>query len=261
MTGITGPGAAATSGSMRIDVALVPAEARRWTAGVCIVVDELRASSTVVTLLDRGCAAVLPAASLAEARRLGRAHGALTAGEYNVVRPPGFDLGNSPTEIAREDLVGRTVALSTRNGTAVIRALPEDTEVLIGCLLNATACARTALARARADGGVIGIVCAGRLGGFALDDAVAAGCLVERLIACAGPEGAMLELSDGAKAARRIWHTSSDVVAALRDSTSGQMVVRYGPEEDVAFCARVDVSETVPVLMRTEPQRIERSMA
>jgi len=246
---------------MRIDVALVPGEARAWNARVCIVVDALRASSTVVTLLDRGCTAVLPAASLAEARRLGRAHGALTAGERNVVRPPGFDLGNSPWEIAREDLAGRTVALSTRNGTAVLRSLPSDADVLIGCLLNATACARAALARARADSGAVGIVCAGRFGGFALDDAVAAGCLVERLIECAGPEVGTLELSDGARAARRIWHTSTDVVAALRESTSGHMVLRYGPVEDVAFCARVDASETVPVLIRTEPQRIERSMA
>ncbi len=246
---------------MRIDVALVPSEARRWTATACIVVDELRASSTVVTLLDQGCAAVLPAGSLAEARRLGRAHGALLAGERDVVRPPGFDLGNSPTEIVREDLDGRTVALSTRNGTAVLRALPSNAEVFFGCLLNATACARTALARARADGGAVGIVCAGRLGGFALDDAVAAGCLVERLIAFAGPEAATLELSDGARAARRIWQTSTDVLAALRESTSGRMVLRHGPAEDLAFCARVDTTETVPILVRAEPQRIERFMA
>ncbi len=246
---------------MRIDVALVPGEARRWTGRVCVIVDELRASSTVVTLLDHGCRAILPAASLAEARRLGRAHGALTAGERNVVRAPGFDLGNSPTEIARADLDGRTVALSTRNGTAVLRSLPADADVLVGCLLNAAACARAAIARARANGGSIGIVCAGRLGGFALDDALAAGCLVERLLENAGPADEPIELSDGALAARRIWQGDSDVVAALRETTSGRMVAWHGPEEDLAFCARVDASGVVPVLVRGVPPTIERLTA
>lgn len=246
---------------MRIDVALVPAEAHRWTGTVCIVVDELRASSTIVTLLDRGCRAVLPAASLAEARRLGRAHGALLAGERNVVRVPGFDLGNSPTEIAAADVGGRAVAMSTRNGTAAIRALPGDADVLVGCLLNATACARAAVARARAVRAAIGIVCAGRLGGFALDDAVAAGCIVERVLEATLAEDGPPTMSDGARGALQLWRTSPDVEAALRNTTSGGLVARLGPDEDLVFCARVDASEVVPVLVRGVPHVIERLSA
>lgn len=126
---------------MRIDVALEPAEARRWNRHVCIVLDQLRASSMVVTLLEHGAGAVVPAASLAEARRLARAlgPGTLLAGERNVVRPPGFDYGNAPSELAGHDLGGRVVVHSSRNGTGVLRSLPADTTVFVGCLLNRTA--------------------------------------------------------------------------------------------------------------------------
>jgi 2-phosphosulfolactate phosphatase len=148
---------------MRIDVALVPAETRRWRRTVCVLLDELRASSTIVRILERGARAVIPAASLADARRLARAEGAVLAGEHRVVRASGFDLGNSPAEVlATDGLAGRTVVLSTRNGTAVLRALAPDDPILVGCLLNATAVARAALELAREQRADVGIVCVGR---------------------------------------------------------------------------------------------------
>lgn len=81
---------------MKIDVALVPDEAQRWRERVCIVVDVLRASSSIVTLFDRGCRTVIPVGSVAEARRLARQHGYMLVGERNGLAPPGFDFGNSP---------------------------------------------------------------------------------------------------------------------------------------------------------------------
>ncbi len=167
-----------------------PCAGRSETRGatVHVVLDELRASSTIVRLLDRGATAVIPAASLAEARRIARGLGsaAVLVGEHHVVRAPGFDFGNSPAEVARADLAGRTAVLSTRNGTAVLRSLPPDATILVGCLLNASAVARAALALARAQGADVGIVCAGRVGAFAIDDAIAAGAIVTGLLAAAG---------------------------------------------------------------------------
>jgi 2-phosphosulfolactate phosphatase len=245
-------------GFVRVDVALVPDAARRWRDVVCIVVDELRASSTIVTLLERGAGAVVPAANVAEARRLAAGNGHVLAGERNVVRPPGFDFGNSPTEIDGADLRGHDVVLSTRNGTAVLRGLRGDPAVVIGCLLNASACARSALALARASGASIGIVCAGRLGGFAIDDALAAGYLVDRLLALAGDS---VELSESAAAARRLWQTTPDIAAAFRSSISGQLLSQHELEADIAFCLATDTSEVVPVLVRGVPMRLEPLMA
>lgn len=262
---------------MRIDVALVPAEARRWTDAVCVLLDELRASSTIVRLLERGATAVVPAASLAEARRLARASGSVLAGEHRVVRAPGFDYGNSPAEVAVADVAGRTVVLSTRNGTAVLRALPADATVLIGCLLNATAVAETTLALARERGADVGIVCAGRRGAFAIDDAIAAGAILERLLAAAGLDNADLPtvdgfidrrasgppaatgaaaLTDAALAALQLWRSTPDVAAAFRASWSGHLLAGVGLLADVEASLPVDAVPIVPIVEPGSPPRI-----
>jgi 2-phosphosulfolactate phosphatase len=253
---------------MRIDVALVPAEARRWTNTVCVLLDELRASSTIVRILERGAAAVIPAASLAEARRIARADGFILAGEHRVVRAPGFDYGNSPAEVVVADLTGRTVVLSTRNGTAVLRGLRADAPILVGCLLNATAVARAALAVARERASDVGIVCAGRRGAFALEDAVAAGAILERLLAAAGLDDAALPtvdghvvpraprppapgvagLTDAARAALQLWRSTSDVEASFRSSWSGVILTSAGLPGDLAASLPVDATSVVPLL-------------
>jgi 2-phosphosulfolactate phosphatase len=262
---------------MRVDVALVPGEARRWGSTVVVLVDELRASSTIVRLLERGASAVIPAASLAEARRLARAEGALLAGEHHVVRAPGFDLGNSPAEVAAVDgIAGRPVVLATRNGTAVLRGLPAAAQVLVGCLLNATAVAGMALATARQVGADVGIVCAGRRGAFAIDDAIAAGCILERLLAAAGvadhavsvvdghldhrappPPGPLAPaLTDAALAALQLWRSTPDLAAALHASWSGHLLASVGMEADVTASLPVDASAIVPLVADGEPPRI-----
>jgi 2-phosphosulfolactate phosphatase len=262
---------------MRIDVALVPAEARRWPASVCILLDELRASSTIVALLERGVEAVVPAASLAEARRIARGlgQGALLVGEHQVVRAPGFDLGNSPAEALASEVTGRTAILSTRNGTAVLRALPAGTPLLVGCLLNATAVAGAAYGRALHAGLDLGIVCAGRRGAFALDDAIAAGCLLERVLAAAGVADADLATADGrlepgtprepagtvvltdaARAALQLWRSTPDLAAAFRTSWSGYLLAGHDLLVDLDASLPLDASAVVPELVPGDPPRI-----
>jgi 2-phosphosulfolactate phosphatase len=265
---------------MRVDVALVPAEARRWPASACILLDELRASSTIVALLERGATAVVPAGSLADARRLARriGPGALLAGEHHVVRAPGFDVGNSPAEVLASDVAGRTAILSTRNGTAVLRALPPGTPLFVGCLLNATAVARAAFARAREDGLDLGIVCAGRRGAFALDDAIAAGCLLERVLAAAGVDDGDLDTADGrlelgvprepagsivltdaARAALQLWRSTPDLAATFRVSWSGYLLAGHDLLADLEASLPLDASAAVPELVPGDPPRIVAS--
>ncbi len=262
---------------MRIDVALVPAEAKRWSRTVLIVIDELRASSMIVALLEAGADAVVPAASLAEARRLARAIGpaAILAGEHHVVRAPGFDIGNSPAAARRAGLRGRTAVLSSRNGTGVLRSLPGDVTVFVGCLLNATAVARAAYGEARATGADLGIVCAGRRGAFAIDDAIAAGCLLERVLAEAGVDDRDLPTADGrldplaarepadtivvtdaARAALQLWRGTPDIVAAFEASFSGHMLAGAGLLEDIGASLPVDATSIVPVMVGGPPPRI-----
>jgi 2-phosphosulfolactate phosphatase len=243
---------------MEIDTALVPAVARTWSNTVCIVVDELRASSTITTILDGGCSRLYVTAGLASARRLGRAHDGLLAGERGGVAPRGFDFDNSPALLARAGLGGRVVVLSTSNGTRVLGWVRRAPATLVGCLLNARACAEAAIELAVELRARIGIVCAGTLGVFALDDAVTAGVITERIVESASARGLALTLTEPTVAAVRLRASYPDLTAPLRESVAGHLLAAVGASEDVAFCARIDISRTVPILRPGPDLVVER---
>jgi 2-phosphosulfolactate phosphatase len=241
-----------------VDVALVPSQARRWRRTVCVVIDELRASSTITTLLDLGCTDLVLTASLAEARRLGRERGSFLAGERHGVTPRGFDANNSPAELRRADLRGRGVVLCTSNGTVVLDRLRQMPATLVGCLLNATACAEAAVGLAESLGADIGLVCAGMLGRFALDDAYAAGAIVERIVQIAAKRGTAVRLRDPARAVVHVRSSYPDAMAAFSVAETGHLVLEIGAEADLELCARVDSSRAVPILRAGHPLRIDR---
>jgi 2-phosphosulfolactate phosphatase len=241
-----------------IDVALVPAVARTWSDTVCIVIDELRASSTITTILDGGCSRLYVTAGLAAARRLARMHDGLLAGERGGSAPRGFDYDNSPAELARADLRDRVVVLSTSNGTKVLGWVKHAPATLVGCLLNARACARVAVELAASMNARVGVVCAGTLGEFALDDAVAAGVMVERILEAADRQGAVGNLSEAAVATVQLRSSYDNLVGPLQGSVAGRLLARLGAYEDVPFCARVDVSTTVPILCPGSELIVER---
>ena len=129
--------------------------------------------------------------------------------------------------------------------------------VLVGSLLNARACAAAALELA---GGLdlgVGIVCAGQQGRVALDDAVAAGVIVARLVELAQEGGVGCALSDAAQAARALVTAYPDPLVPLRASWSGRLLHALGADEDVEWCARLDASRSVPVLRSGPTMRIE----
>lgn len=135
-----------------VDVLLTPAELTgEQVIGpetVAIVVDVIRATTTLAVMCDRGCARVLVAGDISAARACAAQHAAggyLLAGEVGGVRPPGFDFGNSPVELSAADLAGRTLVFSTTNGTRAIRACAGARAILAGSLRNADAVCRAAL--------------------------------------------------------------------------------------------------------------------
>jgi 2-phosphosulfolactate phosphatase len=242
--------------TIRVDVALVPREAGAWRDAVAVVVDALRASTTIVTALEHGARAVIPIAGVEEARRAAAELGALLAGEIDGIRPPGFELNNSPSELAATSLTGRVVVLRTSNGTNVLAGLRGARRVLIGSLPNATAVCTAAVKLARADG-LIGIVCAGRNGRFVLDDALVAGVLVRTLERLAAAIGEPVVLADGALAARALAPDGVDIAAGVRASASGRRVIELGMLDDLDRCLRHDVSHLVPVLVDDASPRLE----
>jgi 2-phosphosulfolactate phosphatase len=217
---------------MRVQVAFTPADAAGAPVG--IVVDVLRATSTIAQALASGYERVYCTGEIDEARALRERLGeGLLGGERSAVKIEGFDVGASP----REFLGGpraRTVVFSTTNGTrAIVETAARSQEVLLGSLLNLEAVS----AAARELGEDVTVVCAGFQGQFALDDAYCAGRIVQLLRG---------EPSDSAKAAEAIARAWPDPHEALLART-------YGPpglEKDIAFCAQVGILDVVPRLSR-----------
>jgi 2-phosphosulfolactate phosphatase len=233
---------------MRLDVALLPTHAHNPASSVCIVVDVLRASSSIVTLLDRGCPRIVVARDIEEARRL---HASLPehllCGEAGGIPPDGFAYGNSPSEFARLDLTGRSVILATSNGTRTLAALKAAPAVLVGSLLNRTAVARAALAIAAERSLDVTIVCAAANGGtkFVLEDALGAGAIVDAALTIA-PD---IRLLHAARFARDAFLTArSHLPQTMASADHAADLVAAGLGEDVAYCARLDVTSTAPML-------------
>lgn len=229
---------------MHIDALFLPIEldARPRPERAAVVVDVIRATSTIVTAFQRGVRSVLPVAGTDEARRARvAAPGALLAGERGGQRLPGFDLGNSPREFTREVVEGRDVVLTTSNGTKTLRAVGEGRAVAIGAFLNRSAVGAWLLAR-RQDALV---VCSGYEGIFSMEDAVCAGAVVDR----AADDARAVTLGDGARACRALWKRyGSDVPALLRTTGWGRHIVGIGLGADLDVCAQIDVTEVVPVM-------------
>ena len=216
---------------MRVHVAFTPSEAA--SAPIGVVVDVLRATSTIAQALACGWPRVLCAPGIDEARAVREHLGeGLLGGERNAQRIEGFDVGASPREFAHGGDV--PLIFSTTNGTrAILTAAASCDRVLLGSLLNLDAVA----AAARGSGEDVAIVCAGFQGTFALDDAYCAGRIVELVGG---------DRSDAAKAAEL-------VARAFPTAYEGLTARTYGPpglDDDIRFCARENVLEVVPRFAR-----------
>ena len=214
---------------MKVHVAFIPDEAASAPTG--IVVDVIRATSTIAQALSSGYRRVLCVAEIEQARALrAELSDSVVGGERDAVRIDGFDVGASPREFLEPR--AETLILSTTNGTrTIVTAAERCDEVLIGSLLNLAAVVRAATER----GEDVAVICAGYKGAFAFDDAYCAGRLVQAL------EG---ERTDAAVAAALL-------ADAFPDPLDGINARTYGPpglEEDIAFCARESVLEVVPRL-------------
>jgi 2-phosphosulfolactate phosphatase len=219
-----------------VDVCFTPQEVR--PAEVAVVVDVLRATSTIVQALAVGYPRVVCCRSVATAREL-RAPGRVLAGESACVRVPDFELGNSPAAVADAGRRGEELVLATTNGSpAVVTASRAADRVMVGSLLNL----RAVLAALPIDACVT-IVCSGTDGRPALEDVYVAG----RLVAALGGVP-----SDAARVAERVASGYGTPLEPLAASEDAAQLRATGQERDIAWCARESVLEVVPEVWSTE---------
>jgi 2-phosphosulfolactate phosphatase len=222
---------------VRVHIAFTPGE--QTPAPVGIVVDVLRATSTITQALASGYRRVLCCAEIDEARELAASEGpARLAGERRLEHIDGFDFGNSPREVAGEPAVD-TLILTTTNGTRLlVDAAARFERVYVGSLLNLGAVA----AAARETGEDVAVLCAGVLGQLTLDDAYCAGRIAETL----GGKPA-----DSAMLGIHLARSFGSAMEGLGASWSAGDLRRHGMDADIEWCARESLLDVAPQFVRT----------
>ena len=227
---------------MKIDVHFEPAAPLPDLTGrTVVVIDVLRATSSVVEALVNGAQGVYPASSTEEAIKLASSLGredTILCGESRGLKIEGFDLGNSPREFSAETVMGKRLVMSTTNGTRTFFLVEDAVRVLVCSFMNLSAVAAVAI---EADSLII--VCAGMEGLFSLDDAVCAGALVQRIRAAADVD---VELNDAAMGAVEMALTFRVNAHFLASTSTGQRLIEIGLREDLELCAEIDRYSVVP---------------
>ncbi|MHA1605983.1 MAG: 2-phosphosulfolactate phosphatase [Candidatus Freyarchaeota archaeon] len=201
---------------------------------IVIVVDTLRASTTVTTALENGAERVIPVRTVKNAKKLFQSlvskhprEKVVLAGERRGLRIPGFDLGNSPLEFTRSVVEGKIVILTTTNFTKVVSSALKAPFIMAGCLRNAMAAASLAMREAAKQGRNVTIVHSGRKGFFTPEDYITAVVIKNFMEGRREPEG---------------------FERCVFNSPSAKYLASIGLGEDVKYCAQLNQSKTVPVI-------------
>jgi 2-phosphosulfolactate phosphatase len=233
---------------MRIDIlfspsGLTPPEVQGRSV---FVIDILRATTSMCAAVSRGAKAIIPVASTEEALRLAQTIGSadvLLAGEKDCVRIPGFHLGNSPLEMTEPAVRGKTIIVTTSNGTKALLACQGAGAVYPTAAANLSTAAEKAREALQSDRHIL-VVCAGRDGAFSLDDAYCAGRLTAAIL---GDHKPRRGLNDAAIACLDLVRRYGDNwERALTYSRAGRELIKLGFREDVREAARMDAYPVLP---------------
>lgn len=205
-----------------------------------VVIDVLRATTTICHALAAGATDVVPCLEIDDARQKAREVGpsAVLGGERRGVRIDGFDLGNSPTEYTPASVGGRTVVFTTTNGTKAMLRAREAANILLGAFVNLSAIVEAICEHDRVD-----LLCAGTFGRVTAEDALFAGAVVERV-------GMMDELNDQARLVLDAWRmtvvSETPLAAVLRECQGGRNLIAEGFDADIDTAAKIDALQIVP---------------
>ena len=227
-------------GGRGVDVCLSPALISLFDVEkyVVVIIDIFRATSSICYGIDNGAEAIIPVAEVEECLAYQEKHpDYLLAAERNGQVVSGFDFGNSPFSYTKEKVAGKTVVLTTTNGTHALHLSRKAKKVIIGSFLNLTAVCNW-LNKQQED---ILLVCAGWKNNFNLEDTVFAGAVVDQLKTFV-PDDAAIAANDLYQIAR------NNIPAYLAKTSHSERLKKLGIEKDIAFCLQVDITSAIPVL-------------
>jgi len=231
---------------MKINVLVSPSavDEQYFNNKTAVVIDVLRATTTIVTALENGAKEIIPVHSIEFAMKVsGSMFGGQTliCGERNTKKIDGFNLGNSPLEYTAENIAGKSIILYTTNGSKAVVKTKYATSTLISSFLNVRSVAECLVGQNES---AIEIVCSGSNNLFCIEDMVCAGMIVREIVKLQYE----VILTDGATAAVDLSGLAmDDIYTMLINSDHGKTLLENGFEKDVRYCSRLNVSTIVPV--------------
>jgi 2-phosphosulfolactate phosphatase len=229
---------------MKINVLFSPVSADElyFTGKTSVVIDALRATTTIITALENGAKEIIPVGTVEFAVKVsGGMFGwqTLLGGERNTKKIEGFALGNSPLEYSADIVSGKTVVLYTTNGTKAITKAKFSSRLFICAFSNISALAKH-LALLNQD---LEIICSGRSNNFSMEDSVCAGKLISEIEKLNNE----IILSDSARASQALNKSfGKSILKMLKDTEHGKILAENGFEEDITFCSKLNNSNVIP---------------
>ncbi|MDD3223343.1 MAG: 2-phosphosulfolactate phosphatase family protein [Clostridium sp.] len=204
-----------------------------------VVIDILRATSVIVTAMNNGCKAVIPVVAVEDAKKTAALFKGdyLLGGERNAVKIDGFDFSNSPLEYKPNLVNGKTLIMTTTNGTKAIKGSSSAKNIIIAAMINAKAAAKR-LFELQND---IVIVNAGTNGNFSIDDFICAGYIINLL-----KQMGNVNLTDIATTALYVYDQNKDVKSFIKYANHYNVIKELGLFEDLKYCCSKDIVDIVP---------------
>lgn len=217
---------------------------------IVVVIDILRATSCMTTALAHGVKSIIPVAELEECKAL-QNKGMIAAAEREGKKVDGFDLDNSPFSYMKPELQGKTIAMTTSNGTLAITKVKQAKQVLAGSFLNKSSVTNH-LMKEQQD---VLLLCAGWKGKINLEDAFFAGAMLQDLVSD------FQFMNDSCALARSAFHIGkNNPKRFLQDSSHYQRLMLLGNELDIDFCLTTDKYDVLPVLQNGELVALTKTM-
>jgi 2-phosphosulfolactate phosphatase len=229
---------------MKIDVLYSPVQADElfFTGKTTVVIDVLRASSTIITALTNGAKEVVPVGTVEFAVKVsGGIFGGQTllGGERNTKKIEGFALGNSPSEYTTEIVSGKSIVFYSTNGSRAIVKAKYSTNLFI-CSFNNLKTLAKYIKKLNED---VVVLCAGNNNFFSLEDSVCAGMLTSELIA----GNKSFELTDASTSALTLFKSfGKNIFKLLGETDHGQLLINNGFEDDLKACSELDSTDVIP---------------
>ena len=214
----------------------------------CVIIDVLRATTTIVTAFANGARSIIPCLSIEQATEIANQQQVLLGGERNCVKPETFDLGNSPTEYSSDVVKDIDIAFTTTNGTKAMLACARADKLLLAAFSNLSA-----ITSSTAQESTLNIICSGTNGEITLEDVLLAGAIVH-----SRKEQSRTGVNDQATLALNAWEEiiASDVPATslldkMKESRGGRNLLQVDKVADVQFAANIDTTSMIPTLNPT----------